>query len=295
GRPCAMESLLSSQDYTHDSLRRNESDFSPKITLQYFLDADVGFYASWAKGFKSGGFNAISFTGEDLEYEPENAQTAELGIKSQFFDRTVRFNATLYQTKFDNLQVLAFNGVFFDVSNAAAAQSKGLEADLMWLTPWEPLTIMASGGLLDATYDEYTSAPAQVRNPETGELQVGAEQDLSGKRIAYAPRATGTLTPILSIPLGRFVGKLSGDVIYQGDQYTDTDLDENARVDPYLLYSARFILSNAEQSWSVSIGGSNLTDERVLSRVVDATFFPGTYFTQQIGGRQLFAAVSITF
>lgn len=293
--PCAMETLLQSEDYTKPDLHRNESDFSPKITLQFFANVDVGFYASWAKGFKSGGFNAISFTDQDLEYEPENAQTAELGIKSQIFERTLRFNATLYQTKFDNLQVLAFNGVFFDVSNAAAAQSKGLEADLMWLTPWEPLTLMASAGLLDATYDEYSSAPAPIRNPETGELQIGAEQDLSGKRIAYAPRATATLTPVLSIPLGRFVGKLSGDVIYQGDQYTDTDLDENTHVDPYTLYSARFVFSNAEQSWSVSIGGSNLTDERVLSRSIDATFFPGTYFTQQISGRQLFAAVSITF
>ncbi|MFA5938408.1 MAG: TonB-dependent receptor [Sinimarinibacterium sp.] len=295
GRPCAMESLLQSGDYTKPDLRRNESDFSPKVTLQYFANADVGFYASWAKGFKSGGFNAISFTGEDLEYEPENAQTAELGIKSQIFERTLRFNATLYQTQFDNLQVLAFNGVFFDVSNAAAAQSKGLEADLMWLTPWEPLTLMASAGLLDAKYDEYTSAPAPVRNPQTGELQVGAKQDLSGKRIAYAPRATATLTPVLSIPLGRFVGKLSGDLIYQGDQYTDTDLDENTHIDPYTLYSARFVFSNAEQSWSVSVGGSNLTDERVLSRSIDATFFPGTFFTQQISGRQLFAAVSVTF
>ena len=93
----------------------------------------------------------------------------------------------------------------------------------------------------------------------------------------------------------RLLLSISGDLIYQGDQYTDTDLDENAHVDAYTLYSARFILSNAEQSWSLSIGGTNLTDERVLSRSVDATFFPGTYFTQQIGGRQLFAAVSITF
>ncbi|MEQ1439255.1 TonB-dependent receptor [Fontimonas sp. SYSU GA230001] len=293
--PCAMATLLQADNYTKPDLRRSESDYSPKITLQYFANADVGFYASWAKGFKSGGFNAISFTDQDLEYEPENAQTVELGIKSQWFDRTLRINATLYQTKFDNLQVLAFNGVFFDVSNAAAARSKGLEADLMWLTPWEPLTLMASIGLLDARYDEYAGAPAPIRNPETGALQVGAKQDLGGQRIAYAPRATGTLTPVLTIPLGRFVGKLSGDLIYQGDQYTDTDLDVNAHVDPYTLYSARFILSNAEQTWSVSVGGANLTDERVLSRSVDAPFFPGTYFTQQISGRQLFAALSLTF
>src|SRR5690606_31771087 len=153
---------------------------------------------SYAKGFKSGGFNAISFTGDGLEYEPENARTYELGMKGQFFERTLRLNATVYRTEFENLQVLAFNGVFFDVSNAATARSQGLEADLMWRPPWEPLTLMGSVGLLDARYESYPSAPAPVRNPQTGQLQLGAEQDLGGERIAFAPRATATLTPVLS-------------------------------------------------------------------------------------------------
>ncbi|MDP9140086.1 MAG: TonB-dependent receptor [Pseudomonadota bacterium] len=292
---CVMATLLESQDYDQPGLRRSESDVSPKFILQYFASDDVNVYASWTKGFKSGGFNAISLTGEDLEYEPEEAQTAELGIKSQWLDRTLRINATLYATRFDNLQVLAFNGIFFDVSNAAAARSSGLEADMLWLTPWEPLSIMASVGVLDARYDEYATAPAPIRNPQTGELQLGATQDLSDKRIAFAPRTTGTLTPMLSFPVFNLMAKIAGDLIYQGDQYTDTDLDEATYVDAYLKYGARLMLSDAQDRWTLTLGGTNLGDKRVLNQVVDATFFPGTYWAQQASGRQLFAAISLSF
>jgi iron complex outermembrane recepter protein len=292
---CVMSSLLQADNYAQSGLKRSESDVSPKFVIQYFGDNDVNWYASYARGYKSGGYNSLSFNGEDLEFEPENAETFELGVKATLLDRTLRINATVYETRFDNLQVLAFNSIFFDVSNAASATSRGLEADFQWLTPFEPLQIMGSLGLLDAKYDEYQGAPAPVRNPETGELQIGAQQDLSGKTIAFAPKATATLTPMLSFPLFGLTAQLAADVLYQGEQFTDTDLDPAARVAAYTRYAARFTLSDEMERWSITIGGNNLSDKRVLNQVTDATFFPGTYFAQQASGRQLYAAFTLRF
>jgi outer membrane receptor protein involved in Fe transport len=287
GRPCVMEQLLNAKPYDLRDQRREEFDVSPKFAVQYFGEDDINYYASYARGYKSGGFNSISFTGEDLEYEAEKAQTVELGVKARFLDRSLNFNATLYGTRFDNLQVLAFNSVFFDVSNAAAANSRGLEADFLWLTPYEPLQLAGSFGLLDARYDRYPAAPAPVSQG------IGTRQDLSGKRIAFAPRQSATLTPTLSYSLGNLLGSFAVDVLYQGDQFTDTDLDPNTHVDAYTKYAARLILASVTQGWSFSIGGTNLTDKRVLNQVTDATFFPGTYFVQQASGRQLFAVLSL--
>ncbi|TJY60822.1 TonB-dependent receptor [Sinimarinibacterium sp. CAU 1509] len=286
---CIMQALVQGNPYDYPNLRRNESDISPKFVLQYYWNDDLNFYTSYARGYKSGGFNAISFTGEDIEYEPETAQTYELGMKGKFFDSTLSLNTTLYRTEFDNLQVLAFNGFFFDVSNAASAYSQGLEADFMWLTPFEPLSISGSLGILDARYKGYDSAPAPYGSAQD-------TQDLSGKRIAFAPSKTATLTPTLSLPLfAGLVTQLSVDVLYQGDQYTDTDLDPNTYVDDYTMYSARISLSDEQGLWAVTFGGSNLTDRRVLNQVTDATFFPGTYFAQLGGGRQLFGSISINW
>lgn len=292
---CLMSTLLKANDYQRSGLQRDESDISPKLVLQYFGDGGVNLYASYTRGFKSGGFNSLSYTGNDLQFEPEKAQTYELGLKSMLLDNTLRFNTTLYQTRFRNLQVLAFNGVFFDVSNAGAATSRGLEGDFLWLTPFNPLQIMGAFGWLDAKYDRYDGAPAPIRNPQTGALQIGATQDLAGKRIAFAPRATATLTPTLSFPLFSLDAKLAGDVIYQGDQYTDTDLDPATHVDAYFQFAARLILSSADQSWSFTLGGNNLGDKRVLNQVIDATFFPGSYFAQQAAGRQFYGILAFNF
>ena len=286
-RPCVMEQLLESQDYNPPEMTRNETDVSPKLALQYFADHGINYYGSYTRGYKSGGYNSISFTGEGLEYEPEKAETVELGAKGKFLDRTLAINLTLYQTDFSNLQVLAFNGFFFDVSNAGAAESRGLEADFTWLTPYEPLRVIGSFGLLDARYKRYPNAPAPISEG------INQNQDLAGRRIAFAPSSTGTLTPMLTYLLGAFNLTLAADVIYQGDQFTDTDLDPNSYVPAYTKYGARLILAAANESWALSLGGSNLTDERVLNQVTDATFFPGSYFAQQASGRQLFATISL--
>ena len=288
-RPCIIELLLESEDYNLKDLRRKEFDLSPKIALQYFADHGINYYTSWTKGAKSGGFNSISFTGEDLEYEAEKARTFEVGAKGQFFKRRLNINLTLYDTQFDNLQVLAFNGVFFDVSNAASAVSRGLEADFSWRTPYDPLRLSGSLGLLSAKYKNYSSAPAPVSEG------LDETQDLSGRRIAFSPDRTATLTPSLSYPIGPVVATLAADAIYQGEQYTDTDLDPNTRVAGHFIYAARFILAHPLDYWALSVGGSNLADKRVLNQVTDATFFPGTYFAQQAGGRQLFASFSLRF
>lgn len=287
--PCIMGLLLEANDYDRDNLRRSESDLSPKLALQYFSDHSVNYYASWAQGFKSGGFNALSFNGEDLEYAAEEAETVELGFKGRFFQRTLSLNITLYQTRFDNLQVLAFNGTFFDVSNAATAYSRGLEADFVWLTPWAPLQIAGAYGWLDARYEAYRDAPAPIQQG------IDAEQDLTDQRIAFAPRATATLTPTLSFPLGGLVLTAAVDLLYQGDQFVDTDLDPNTYVPATTRYAGRFTLGSQSERWSLTLGGTNLTDERVLNQVTDTPFFPGTYQAQLASGRQLFGALNLQF
>ncbi|ROH91078.1 TonB-dependent receptor [Stagnimonas aquatica] len=287
--PCVMELLLGSSDYDQPDKKRKEYDISPKLSMQYFADHGVNYYVSYARGDKSGGINAISLTGEKLEYNAETAQTYELGAKGRFFNKTLNTSLTLYQTDFDNLQVLAFNGVLFDVSNAGTARSRGLEADFQWLTPYRPLRIVGSLGLLDAKYLDYPGAPAPISQG------IGAKQNLGGQRIAFAPKATGTLTPSLTYEFGEVAFTLAGDIIYQGDQYTDVDLDPATHVDPYYQYAARFIVADVRERWSLSVGGTNLGDKRVLNQVTDATFFPGTYFAQQAPGRQLFAVVGVKF
>src|SRR3546814_19839940 len=67
--------------------KRDETDISPKVALQYIWDDNLNFYTSYARGYKSGGYNSLSYTGEDLPFKPEKAATVEVGFKSRFFHR----------------------------------------------------------------------------------------------------------------------------------------------------------------------------------------------------------------
>ena len=308
-QPCFMQQLLEAMDYDFRGLRSSESDVSPKLALQYFGDNGINYYASYARGYKSGGFNSISFgqvcedtdndpntpdecrtiRPDELAYQPENARTVEAGAKARTEGGRFALNVTYYRTEFDNLQVLAFNGFLFDVSNAGKARSRGWEADFQWLTPFEPLKIVGSVGILDARYVDYPGAPAPISQG------IGASQNLAGQRIAFAPERTATLTPTLTLLLGDYIATVAADALYQGDQFTDTDLDPNTRQPAYTKYAARLTVAPAGGWWTVSLGGTNLTDERVLNQVTDAPFFPGTYFVQQAGGRQLFGTLGLRF
>jgi iron complex outermembrane receptor protein len=311
-QPCFMQQLLEAMDYSFRDLRKSETDVSPKVALQWFAPHGINYYVSYARGYKSGGFNSISFgqvcedddndantppacrtiRPEELEYEPENARTLEGGFKARSEGGRFSLNATYYTTEFDNLQVLAFNGFLFDVTNAGKAESQGWEADFQWLTPFEPLKIVGSVGMLEAYYTEYPGAPAPVHQDGSG---LGTSQDLAGKTIAFAPEQTATLTPTLTLLFGDYVAALAADVLYQGGQFTDTDLDPNTYQPASTKYAARLSFAHASGRWNVALGGTNLTDERTLNQVTDAPFFPGTYFAQQAPGRALFGTLTVSF
>lgn len=284
--PCIIQTLLDGQDYSETDQRRKEYDFSPKLALQYFAEHSVNYYASFARATKSGGFNALALNTDKLQFQGERAKTYELGAKGRFFNRSLFLNLGVYQTDFQDLQVLAFNGAAFDVGNADAV-SRGIEGDFQWLTPYRPLRVMGSFGVLDAKYTRYLAGPAPISQG------IGETQDLSGRRVAFAPRGTGSLTPTLAYEFAGLRLTLAGDLIYQGNQFTDTDLDPSTYTPSYVKYNARLILGGAEDRWSLAIGGNNLADKRVLNQVIDTIFFPGTFQAQQASGRQLFAMLNI--
>ncbi len=286
---CLVELIVGGNDHSTPAggLERTEANLSPKLSVMYRPHDDISLFATWARGYKSGGANAISFTGEDLEYGPETATAMEIGVKSQWLGRTLNLNATAYRMEFDDLQVLAFNGVFFDVTNAGSAYSQGLELDTLWLTPYRPLSISASLGLLDARYEKYPNAPAPV------DEGLNARQDLARKTLAFAPRVTATLMPTLEYAIGELDFSFSLNLRHQGEQYTDTDLDQTTFVPAHTIYSARLRVAGGASPWSLTLGCKNLTDERVLNQALDSALFPGVFLANQQPGRTFYGSFGL--
>src|SRR3546814_912290 len=87
---CVTSLLLGANNYDVPG-KRDETDISPTVALQYIWDENLNFYTSYARGYKRGGYNQLSYTGEDLPFKPEKAETVEVGFKSRFFHRTLNF------------------------------------------------------------------------------------------------------------------------------------------------------------------------------------------------------------
>lgn len=111
--------------------------WQPKASISYHFTPDVMAYALAARGFRAGGFNAITAPADFRSYQPEKTTTFEGGLKTEFLDRRVRLNVAGFYTDYtDILQSDIFvnpNGGQTVVSrNGGKARSYGFELDGAW-------------------------------------------------------------------------------------------------------------------------------------------------------------------
>ncbi|MDH4042092.1 MAG: TonB-dependent receptor, partial [Gammaproteobacteria bacterium] len=138
GRPFTQSPgfILGAINYDNVSESRNDEDWSPTVGLNYSFAEDIMLYARYARGNKSGGWNADFMTNglEYFSYEPESVDSYEAGIKSTLMDDTLRLNAAYYYSEYDDFQV--FQQVFNsggnpsnELTNAGAVTNQGVELE----------------------------------------------------------------------------------------------------------------------------------------------------------------------
>ncbi|MGH8444537.1 MAG: TonB-dependent receptor [Solimonas sp.] len=268
---------------------RREVDLSPKLGLQYTWSRDVMNFLTFTRGYKGGGFNAAADDDTNLEFKPESASAWEAGIKSRWFDRRLTLNASLYYTDVDDLQTVDNKGTSFQIGNAAKARLQGIELEAQWRAArwFELVSSMAYGS---AKYLRYTDAPA------ASEQQGQDTQDLSGKTLAHAPRFTGALSPIVTLPVWDGLAlKLASDLSYRSGQYSSVDLDSHSHQDGYLLVGGRIVLVPDTGSWAFIVSGNNLSNKRALDLVFDNAVFANSYVAQQIPLRSIAATLQVNW
>jgi outer membrane receptor protein involved in Fe transport len=108
---------------------------NPRFYAKYALSDDANIFASVAKGFRSGGFNAPG----QSTYEPETVWTYEVGTKLSLADRTVNLELTAFQSEYKGYQITGVQPapgtaqqLDFFTSNAGDARIRGIEGSLTW-------------------------------------------------------------------------------------------------------------------------------------------------------------------
>jgi outer membrane receptor protein involved in Fe transport len=254
---------------------RDESHLSPSISVQYLGFEDTMLFASAGIGYKAGGYDGSGLNSSSgnqpdpesgFEFDDEKATNIEFGIKSEPIKNVLEINATIFHTKYEDLQVSEFNGNAFVVKNAAETKVQGIEIDSRWAIN-DNWTLSANIALLDFEYESYTGASPTVRQAE---LLGQATQDLSGKTGAFAPDYSGNLaldynTEIFSgYPLS---ANLS--VNFSDDYFLEQDLDPIAVQKAYEKVNFRLEVTDKDDAWTLAFLVKNLTDEQTFSQAND--------------------------
>ena len=307
--------LLGRLPYNFPKQSRSESFTTPSVKLTYDMSDTSRLYASYAEGYKAGGYDGSENAGRTnattpspaFAFKPEEATTIEMGVKMDMPENNLRFNAAYFSTDYKDMQVSAFNGSTFIVSNAAEAEITGFEVDTTW-APTDSLIIGGSITTLDFEYGSFIAACTgdqdvayRAVRPETwpstaaGRAARQCNQDLAGKAGNFAPETSAHL-------YANYFTSLSGgsELIYTIAANYVSEFNSTGVADPAADHDAstkidinvRLMMENGLE---VKLFGKNVTDEIVGSSSLALPLTPGSFFKLWEPGKQFGISIRKTF
>jgi iron complex outermembrane receptor protein len=237
--------------------------FTPRFSAKWKPIDAVNLYATYAKGFKSGGFVDNAYRNPTIPLDPEKAENIEGGIKSRFLDNRFDVNLSVFRQKTRNLQNFSGAGGIAHTYNGTLV-IHGAELE----TVARPVTDLRVTFNYTYLKGKYTS----LKDP----LVVA---DYSGNPAKYAPRNAFTLG-------AAYDGRLSngGTLTPQADfVYSDrisTDDANTLRLYPNLYddtrgrtLNARLTYEEPNKRWTIGAWVKNLTNNYQILHADDITAF----------------------
>jgi iron complex outermembrane receptor protein len=254
GKEILADANLQPTDIIVDSgdVRDSWNALTYRAGLEFQASSRVMAYASIARGFKSGGFNVRGEIGLPnmgfVPFDPETALTTEIGVRSEWLHRKLRFNATVFHTSYKDIQLrqdTLIDGIFTTlIENAAKARIRGAEIEAV-AAPLKGLTLTASYGHLDPKFLDV----GQVR---------GLTLDSDFQRTPHHS-FSGSLDYELPVRAG--IVELHGDYSYRSKEQFQILAASNDQKG-YGLLGARIAFRSRDERWAVALFGTNLTDKR---------------------------------
>ena len=247
------------------------SETTPRAILSYQQTDDVLFYASYSKGYSSGGFNGDVAMRRFL---PETSDNYEFGMKGEFFDNRLRVNATAFSTTYENQQVTVgriVNGTpIADLVNAQEATLEGMEFEILAQLS-DSLVLTAMLATFEGEYDEFIIEDnTTVTNADGSLSTLVVERDITDTGFGgNDDRLTWDVSLIHTYDLGdgSDIQSTIGISYHDEENYTLEDVPSSV-ADDYELVDARITWNLADGQTSISLWGTNLTDEDYVNNML---------------------------
>jgi len=266
-----------------------------RVVLDYKPGDDIGmFYLSYATGFLSGGYSETCATISRCAYDPETNQNLELGYKADLLDKTLRLNAALYYTKYDNLQravVAAYTAADGTAQqetvtvNTGSSKATGVDLEATWV-PTAEWKVRGAVNWLHHVYGSGSVLP---------DLRGSNEPiDLTQFDLPFSPewKAALDVSRDFAMPTGgRLTVNVNGN--YQSLAETDVFNGVNTQMTARTLLGAWVTYYDPDSRWSATLYGNNLTNE--IYRVAALPVAGLWNFTSYGAPRQIGVSVDLNF
>ena len=243
----------------------NESRFTPEFSMSYRAAPDVLMYATYAEGFKSGGWN-VDFLSRDqltpapgtndtpFAFDAERVRSYEVGVKSEWLDHRLRANVAAFLADYRDFQTNQFVAVaggrtVLFLTNAAEVSTRGVELSIE-ARPFAALRMNVDAAYIDAKFDRF---------PRGGL----AGSDASGNDLPYSPEFCGAFRASYQLPFGFAGGRFAmfGQYSYRSSSSSGQENSRDQEMGSYDLVSARVGWTRDDDALGIALWGENLTDE----------------------------------
>ncbi len=233
--------------------------FTPRISVSWEPRRDIHIYASYAAGFKSGGFDPRGNYLEESVREGflgEEIDTYELGLKVKFREGDSYLNTALFYSDYKNKQVYGSTVLYLDkehreifinitsIENSPKSKVAGFEFEL-------------SMNLSDGYYADFSLGLIRSEFYDGFSYEEWVFQDAPETMIVFSPR----------YETDYFGGELVvlGAVNYRSQVYLSYSTTPEIAQPGYSLINASVTWASKNKKWKVGMHGINLSDKKYRS------------------------------
>ena len=237
-------------------------EFTPSASLRWQINDDMMAWASYAEGFKSGGFfgRQANFDCCDPTFEPEFVKNYELGLKTTLAGGKLTFNPTVFFSDYEDKQEsilipIDLSNVATVVRNAATQKIFGIEMEMSYQIT-ENWFLRANYGYIDAEYDKYL---ADIN----GDQIVTDNSDLIPRQV---PENTFGISTTYTAYVGP--GALQGSLSfrYRDEVELEPSNDPIGHMDAIESLDGQISYLWGDNRYRLTVYGKNLTDEQELAQ-----------------------------
>ena len=214
-------------------------------------------YATISEGYRAGFLNRPGgYTSRDglytvpYEFGSDDMTNYEFGWKTDLMDGQMRFNGSVFLAQIGGLQTTIFDpsiaNLFFS-DNAADAEVKGLEADLIWApASVEGLTLSAGLSVLDTEITKTLTTSKDV---------------VAGDSLAFAPELQGNVQARYEWQTDSgMTAHIMPHLAHSAESYSDIIRINRDRIHGWTMMGITAGVTT--DTWGAEMYIDNLTDER---------------------------------